>query len=226
MTTETLANLANLDNVGSGLDLQVILRDLVFPEFFLDVGEASWRNAVDSVSLVAGDRQKDLPDDFWAMKSILIPPTGSTQVAKGEGELKYIGEDTAAMLAAEVNTTQRKPTGYWIAARAGTAGDPGVGSFRAVRFDAPSDAPYTATFVYERGPVFADAQTNVNLDTWMPSIAQGALVKLLRRRVMEDRFGQNDPRYVLANDEYSVILSNILDRGTQQARRNYARYAS
>ena len=222
MTTTDIARLANLDGVGDSLDLQFILRTLVMMEFLSDVGEARWRNVSTTLTLTAGSggRQQDLPDDFWAMKDILIPPTGATSLQSGRDGLKYIGEDTKALLEMEFNTTAARPSKYNIVQR--STG----GSFRAIRYDCPPDAAYTAYMVYERGPVFEDYQTEVDMNAWVPEILQPGIASRLRMEVLKDRFGQGDPRYSVAKNEYDAWIERTVLRGSDQARRNFAKFAS
>lgn len=222
MTTTIIATLANQDGVGSSMDLQLLLRTLVMMEFLADVGEARWRNVSTTLTLTAGSggRQQNLPDDFWAMKQIVIPPTGATSVDTRRYGLKYIGEDTAALLDAEFNSVAGRPGAFWIAPRTTE------GSFRAIRYNCPPDAAYTAYYVYERGPVFADYQQEVDLNTWVPELLQPGLVFRLRQEILKDRYGQGDPRYSIAKDEYREWIDRTINRGTDQAKRNFAVFAS
>jgi hypothetical protein len=225
MDTETIASLANTDRVGDGLDLQSILRNRVCPQVFKDVGDVRWLQKTTTLTIAADIRQKDLPDDFFRMIKIVIPTAGTSPNnldAEIDG-LTYIGEDDNAMMRAEYSLTPGKPTKYWIAPREGDAEQPGVGSYRAIRFNCLTDRDYTAIYTYKRGPVFADLESNVDMDTWMPGIHQDGLVRLLRAFILEDRIGNGDNRYALAMDRYNQWLTDIIGN-PEQAKRNFAKF--
>lgn len=216
MNTQQIANLANLDGVGSGLDLQLILRTVTIMEYLSDIGDARWRRVNATLSLVANDRTKNLPDDFYRMIDIKIPPVGATQLCEKDS-LRYIGEDSNLVLQSEFSTTVAKPVAYYIVPRSSSTDT----SFRAIKFSETVDASYTAYYVYLRGPVFADLTSNVDMNNWIPELLQPGLVEGLRKRVLLDRYGQRDARYGVADAAYREWVQRAKE-GKDSARRNYA----
>lgn len=216
MTTEQIKILANLDDVGNDLDLDLMLRTVVIQEFMADVGDVRWRRRNTTLAIAPGDSWLGLETDFHSMRDIKIPKVGSATL-KPEDSLKYIGEDTNAVLLAEACTTRARPTGFYIAPKSVSGAS--TGAYQAIRFNCPSDATYTAYYSYLLVPVFADDEAIVDMDRYIPTLYQGGLVKCLRKAILVDRVGQSDPRYQEALGEYRTWLGKRIT--PDLARRNF-----
>lgn len=214
MTSDQIIALANKDAIGNGLDLEMILRTEACLEFFSDIGDVRWRRISTTLTLTIGTKTADLPDDFWKMIDLKIPPTGSTTLVKKDS-LKYIGEDHSLVEQAEFNSVPAKPSGYYIVQRSSDS------TWRSVKFDTPPDAAYIAYYTYLRGPVFADLSTPVDMDEFVPRELQITLAECLRRKILLDRVGQGDPRYAVAQAQYDKGIAKIVGGAQDQARRNY-----
>jgi len=133
--------------------------------------------------------------------------------------LKYIGEDTNLVLQAEYATTATRPTAFYIVPRASGA------TLRAIKFQAPTDAAYTAYYVYLKSPVFADYTSSVDMGQWVPEMLQPALIKALRRAILLDRYGQNDKRFGVADAQYREWVQRATGM-KDLAQRNFANFVN
>ncbi len=209
-----------------------MLRHLVLPDFFSRIGEVSWRNVFTTVTLAAAARQTDLPDDFWKMRAVYLPqsPGQTAQVIDGswcfppDWNLRYIGENTPRILACEAGSTPGKPREYWIAPRIAVPDVSTDISPRAIRFGCVADQAYTAYIAYERGPVFADDSTQVDMNNFVPELLQTGLVKGLRREILELRYNADDPRYAAAAAAFERWLETTDVRGSQLAPKTHGKY--
>lgn len=214
MTSVQIETLANMDGVAGDLDIKTLLRTECIMEFFNDVGDVRWRRVNTTLAITAPTRQYDLADDFGSMIDIKVPPAGSVSLCANDS-LLYIGEDSNLTLQAEFATTATRPLSYYIVPR--TSGS----TFRAIKFQAPTDAAYTAYYVYLKSPVFADYTTSVDMSKWVPEMLQPALVKCLRRAILLDRYGQNDRRFSIADGQYREWVQRAID-SKDLAPRNFA----
>lgn len=225
MNSDQIANLANLDGVAADLDLQLILRAQVLPEFLADVGDARWRRTNTTLALVVGTQKYNLPDDFYKMIEVAIPNAGQAYLQDAD-KLTYIGEDQNLVNKAEKNTVQYKPCGYYFVPREPNSTlstyDP---SHRAIRFDCPSDQAYTAYLVYVRGAYFADFQQQTDMNKWVPEMLQSGLVAGLRREIIDSRYGQGDSRWERADAKYQRCVVRARE-SKDHSTRNYAVYLS
>lgn len=201
MTTATIESAANPGNLATG-DFQIgtILRRKVVPRFLEDVGRIGWRRRSVPLTVTAGQRQTDLPADFFEVSSVW--PEG----------MKYIGEDDVLVAAAEANTVPGTPSGYWLVPSA-TAGR------TAIRFDVSASADFAFQVFYYYQIPFAADDTALDFAAWVPTQYHWALVELLRREIFFDRFGEGDPRFATADNEYKWWLAQIVPK-RELARRN------
>lgn len=196
MTTATIAAAADTKGLaGSDMDLQVLLRRNVIPAFLEDVGYVSWRRQAATASVTLGARYVALATNFWHMKTVGLATEEDTP-------LNYIGDDQVQILAAEANTTNAKPTGYYMKIHTD-------GTWR-LYFDAPFDVARTVAYTYDTNILFADDTTVVNLDIYIPSQFQWALVEGLKAEIFYDRYGVGDDRFTAAEAKY--------DKWVQRAR--------
>jgi len=210
MTTATIAAAADTKGLaGSDMDLQVLLRRNVIPAFLEDVGYVSWRRQATTASVALGARYFALATaNFWHMKTVAL-------ATEEETPLNYIGDDEVQVLKAEANTTNAKPTGYYMKIHTD-------GTWRAY-FDAPFDSARTVAYVYDTNILFADDTTVVNLDIYIPSQFQWALVEGLKAEIFYDRYGVGDDRYTAAKakrDEWVQRARNSPELSRGSSRRN------
>jgi hypothetical protein len=212
MTTTQIETYADIGGISSpDINLKVLLRRNVVPAFLSDVGYVSWRRQHATLALsVAGGKQYNLADDFWQMQSLTIDPDSSKSI-------QYIGDDPEKVMAAELNTTPGKPTGYYLVRRVTTL------LFQAVKFNYPPDQDYTARYTYYSTVPFADDTTEVELDKYLPSQFQWALVEGLKKEILFLRFGIGDPRYVAAEQAHRMWIERASEN-PELARRNLAAF--
>lgn len=195
MTTVQIESYADLSQLSApDIDLKIILRKKVVPDFYEDVGTPAWRRKTATLSLVAGDRTKDLATDFLRMKEIGVLPLVSG--------LRYIGDDPQLIALAEVPQSPNTPTGYYLVPSTG----PPVVATRAIKFDVPAAGTCTVSYTYYSTVPFADLTTSVELDPYIPPHFQWTLVHGLERYLFARRYGQGDPRFKVADEEYGRAI--------------------
>jgi hypothetical protein len=192
MLTSLIEQYADIGGLSTpDINLKVLLRHNIVPAYMADVGFVAWRRSFATLSLVQGTTAYDLPTDFWMMQSLTLAPDFSKN-------LQYIGEDPEKVMAAEANVTQGKPGAWYLVRRATTM------EYRRIKFNAPPDTAYTASYSYYTGPYFADDTSDVEMDKYIPNYFQWALVEALKKEILFLRFGIGDPRYVAAEQAYGV----------------------
>jgi len=217
MTTAQIATYADSKGLASSdLDLQVLLRRKLVPDFLARVGYTAWRRKEDTAAVSANVRYFDITDnDFWHMKKLVISGEEETQ-------LLYIGDDETKVLQAAATTTADadKPTGYYLRL---VAGSPAVWR---VYFDVPTDTARTFAYIYDTNIYFADDSTSVNFDAYIPHQFQWALVEMLKAEIFADRFGAGDEsRYSRATQEAERIIQ-LAQESPDLSRGGKARYIS
>ena len=211
MMTSLIEQYANIADLSSpDINLKVLLRHSVTPAFMADVGYVAWRRVLATLALtgVAGQGY-DLPDDFWMMQVLTIDPS--------DAPLQYIGDDPEKVLAAERNVTPGKPGAYYLVRRATTS------VYKRIKFNATPDTNYTARYTYYSGVFFPDDTTDVEMDKFIPSQFQWALVEGLKREIMFIRFGHGDPRYVASEQQYGMWIERAREN-PELARRTAASF--
>lgn len=223
MNTEQIVAAANKDQLAaSDLDLDAILRQEVMPAFFADVGDVKWRRANTTVSLVAPTRQYSMPDDFYKVTEIYLPPVGAASFVDKD-RISNISESPHLVAKSEWNTAPGKPTGYYVVQR--LTGTPPDYTFRAIKFDTIPDMSYTAYVLYLKGCVFTDLQTVVDLDQYCPPMLQPTIISRLRMEIMRSRYGQKDTRFSDERDEYTAWLGRCSESRDMARRGDHKVYA-
>lgn len=205
MTTAEIEGYANEEGLvigSSDINLKVRLRRKVIPKWEMDVGECAWRRKNTTLSVVANDREYDLPADFGKMLDLPEWRDSSRTVRR----LRYIGEDTSAMAEAESSTTPGSPAGYYFSR---VTGPPTA--LRAIKFDVIPSASFTLYYSYLSEIQFADLTTAVELDNYMPTKFQWALVEALKMEIYKGRISINDQRLVSAIEEYQSYKNDAID---------------
>jgi hypothetical protein len=67
-------------------------------------------------------------------------------------------------------------------------------------------------------------EEDVDLKSYIPEQYHWALVELLRREIIDDRFGQGDQRFATANSKYQEWLKRIAPKRELAQRGNRADY--
>lgn len=211
MTTATIESLATALVSGVAapdLPLNVLLRKEVIPKFLIDIGSNVIRRATAVLTVVVGTQAYDLADDFGSMVEVAFEDN------LGE-PLRYIGEDTLEVLAAEATTsaTPDTPTGYYLTRRTTTA------ILKKLKLNCFPLVDDTIRYIYWSNVQFADDTTSVELNQYIPEQFQWALVEALKAKIYEARFGIGDSRYVAANQAYQEWVGRA-DSVRELARRN------
>ena len=200
MTTAQIETYADIGGIAQpDVDLKIILRRKVVPEFLRRVGYPSWRRKNAAISLVASTQEYDLPDDFGSMKSLSLNSPQSSTVQYTE--LTYIGDDPMKVVLAAGTVTAAKPTGYYFVRRATTE------LFKRLRFNCPPDLAYTCRYVYNMNIVFADDTTSVEIDKYVPAEFQWGLVEGLKAYLYGVRRGLGDARKEDAETEFAKFIA-------------------
>jgi hypothetical protein len=190
MTTDDVITQANVGGIaGPDLDLTALLRDKVLPEFLADVRTPAWRRKSATVTLAAGTRRYDLPNDFDVALAVYSSVDADP--------LEYIGEDPRKVLAAET-ATAGTVTGYLVETPAES------GARHGLALSCPPDATGTLYLLYAKGGWMAEDGPVVDLDTVMPRRLHWALVEGLKREVYRERFGLGDARFQAAAAEFEA----------------------
>lgn len=205
MTTAEIEGYANEEGLvigSSDINLKVRLRRKVIPKWEMDVGECAWRRKNATISVLANDRDYDLPTDFGKM--LELPEwRDSTRTVR---RLRYIGEDSTAMAEAEASTTPGSPTAYYFSR---VTGPPTV--LRAIKFDVIPSAAFTLLYSYLSEIQFADLTTAVELDNYMPLKFQWALVEALKLEIYNGRISIHDERVKTAKEEYQSYVDRAME---------------
>lgn len=189
MTSEEVILQANVGGIaGPDLNLPVILREKVLPEFLADVRTPSWRRKATTLTLVAGTRKYDLPGECEQVLEVYSD--------LGAMPLEYFGEDPRKVLAAEA-ATAGTVIGYAVEIPAESGARCGLA------LNCPPDASGTLYVWYARAVWLAEDGPVIDLDTRMPRRWQWALVEGLKREIYLERFGLGDARFQVAAAEFA-----------------------
>jgi hypothetical protein len=189
MTTFEIESAANQGNIARDLNVGMILRMKIVPEFLFDVRVCAWRKKNASFSTAAGKRDYALASDMGELREVH---------RVGYGPLEYIGEDAEKVFAAESAEGNAAPTGYYLGRDPESSG----GKFQHLFLNAPADAVHTIRYTYLYRIPFADYVTPVDLSAWIPEQFHWALVEGVKREIFHDKFGINDPRTAQATAEF------------------------
>lgn len=212
MTTDQIEQAANRGDIATGdMNLKMILRRSVVPQFLEDVGRVSWRRKTTPINTVIGDRKYALPTDFVQAHGVYLP-------TDYDNSLKYIGEDPDRLARAESNVTNGAPTGYYI-----TQNTSGTAAWQSLALEAPASAVLALRVVYYFFARFADDSTAVDMAQHIPEQFHFGLVEGLRMEIFLDRFGQGDPRYVAVEGKYQSWVARASGR-RELGTRNYANF--
>lgn len=209
MKLSQIESQANRGHLAAGaFNIRSTLRFEVIPEFYRKVSDATWLRRNRLFKLVPPQREYDLPIDFRSMIS----------VGNKGAELKYIGEDPMLVTAAEMAVTASCPAGYYFVQDSENLLQ------KAIRFSAEPDMEYSLPYVYRSRLVFHNDADDTELDEHIPPDYQQALIQGLRAEIYLDRFGQQDQRYVVADQRFREIIEEAKEGAHDMARRNYAVY--
>jgi hypothetical protein len=197
MTTFDIESAANRGDVARDMNVGLILRAQVIPEFLEDVKACAWRKKWATVTTEAGVRDYALASDLAELREVK---------RVGYGDLEYIGEDAAKVFAAEEATENGAPTAYYL----GRDADATVGHFRHLYLDYPADAAYTLRYNYYYLIPYSDTVTPIDLGAWIPEQYHWALIEGLKREIYEERFGLSDARSMKAAEMFSQWKSRAL----------------
>lgn len=206
MMTSEVQTYADIGGISvPDLNLAALLRLSVCPKFMHDVGYTSWRRKIGTVN--ANAQAVALPTDCDMIEGVYKgAPTASNP------PLIYIGENPDSVMAAE-GSAPGVPSGYYFYPDG--SGNP----LGFIKFSCSPSPTFTATLVYYRKFTFADNTTDVDLNLWVPSQYQWALVEKLKAEIYKIRSGIGDPGYIVAEQEYKIFVERATDN-KEQARRN------
>lgn len=196
MTTTQIVSYSNTKDLAStDVNLEVLLRRKIVPYFLGRVGYVAWRRKQDTAVVSAGSKSFYISDsDFWHMKTLVISGEETTP-------LRYIGDDEIKVLQSVANGQSAKPDGYHL----DIVVDGSTPTWRVV-LNAPLDISRTFAYVYDTNVFFSNDSTLIDLDNYIPTQFQWALVELLKAEVHADRAAE-DPRYARAMDEAEKIIA-------------------
>lgn len=188
----------------------------VIPDFLDEIGDAVWLRRNSTITSVVGERDVELPLDFWQIRKVGVPDNYAGSVSK----LAYYGENAELDVDNETVTEQNPPTSFKLT-------NATIGGIRTLRFNCPPDAEYVFPYSYLCQPVFLSGEDDVSLDSYIPVRFQWALVSGLRRALYEHRFGQGDQRWIAADREYARRIDKARKwKNKDQSRRgDYYKYA-
>lgn len=229
MLTSQVESAANRGDLATAdFDIQLVLRSNVIPAFLEDVGRIGWRWRGYQLTTVPGQQSYTLPEDFFEMQDVwVVSGTGVSNVTVNTGgdsdPLPFIGEDPYRVAAALANVanypqTQYRPLGYFLQH---DVTDP---NRWAIWFQAPPDGTYTLWVLYYWIIPFADSSQDVDLRKYLPEQYHWALVELLRREIIDDRYGQGDQRYATSDAKYQAWLARIAKKRELAKRGDTANY--
>jgi len=213
LTTTDIATYANPSGLVTGasdISLQVILRRKIVPKWEMEVGKVSWRKKQNTLSIIAGTQEYDLQSNFFEMAEDAPMFVGSDDV---KHELKFIGDDAAAILRATAAAESTTPAGYWIIPLSNTPKQ-----MRRLKLDCLPVNAGTLYYAYYSKIPFADDSTPVDLDDHMPDVLQWGLVEGLKAEILRERFGIDDNRYLSTVAEYDSYVNKAIEYGYQGRR--------
>jgi hypothetical protein len=211
MTTAQIESLANSSGTATpDFPLQAMFRNVVIPKFLLDldgvIGRVSWRRVRWSQAVTAALREYELPDDFSHFEEIGYVSTDDPNVV---APLTYIGEDAAAVAAAEAATDQDEPSGYYLTREETDITHLGVMS---LVLNVPPESAFTLRGTYIRLIPFVDDTTEVDLDLYIPKQSQFPLVHLLKAEILNDRYSKGDQRFSTEMQKYEQAILSFISR--------------
>lgn len=181
------------------INLKLLLRHSVIPDFYETVGYPWWRRKFDSVNLAAAGTYVDTTaQDVGHIRTIKVGATLDP--------VEYIGDQDDKVFAGMIATTAAKPQQYWK--KITTSGGNPV---TRIYFQAPSDAAYTVYIAYDSHILFVDDTTSVNLSLYIPFQFHWALVEMLKCELYERRFGDGDPRYQRAEAKAGRLIAQAME---------------
>ena len=92
-----------------------------------------------------------------------------------------------------------------------------------LKLNMPATSVVTITVVYYWYLPFSDEE-DVDLRQYIPEQYHWALVEILRREIIDDRFGQGDQRWATANTKYQDWLKRIVTKRQLAPRGDRANY--
>jgi len=205
MTTTDVEKRANREGLAdANFELQETLRLDIVPQFLRDVtevvGTPHWRRQTLSLNFNTTERNYDLPANWGRFVELRLKLSSGGMAGD---PMTYIGEHPDKIIDCENDTTATCPTGYYVV----QGSESGLW---AVRLAAPSDAAYTARGVYYwRIPFDPDDPADIDLNLYMPADLQYGLVHGLRMRILEDKLGMEDSRYIRSEKAYNRLVESL-----------------
>lgn len=211
MNTSQIELAANRGDLATA-DFQIglVLRSMVVPAFLEDVGRIGWRKNLHTVTVAAGSRLVTMPEDFFEVADVLL--AGDTK------PLAYIGEDPTRVAQAEADSSTGALESYYLVR------DPVDPNRWAVKFNRAAGSSRSVTITYYWYVAYGDDSQDVDMRRYIPEQYHWALVDLLRREIIDDRYGQGDQRYTAANLKYQDWLKRIHTKRELAPRGNRADY--
>lgn len=213
MTTHQIEQAANRGDIATAdFPIALVLRQQCIPAFLEDCGRIRWRTKTYTFTTTAGVRKYTLPRDFFEVDNVYVDAATDP--------LFYIGEDAQLVAQAE--------------AASDAATDPGLVSYyllpdetddtrTALVLNVAPDEAADITVSYFWYLPFEDEE-EVDLRSYFPEQYHWALVDILRREIIDDRFGQGDQRYAAADAKYQEWLKRIANKRALAPRGNKATY--
>lgn len=178
-------------------------------EFFLGLDEFCgekhywWRRKAASFSTVANQQQYDLS---------LTPPVGAGTTDLEEVEEAFIVAGAPFPYPRRVNPsfTPRVQLAAFFGSNSVQQQIPHAAfftmPFQMWEFTFPPPTIYTIAFTYWAIPMITDTGSNINKPVpLVPPFLHWGMVPMLERRVLSYLFGQNDPRYQVADANYEAF---------------------
>lgn len=176
------------------VNLKILLRHKVIPDFYEAVGYPWWRRKHFTKSVVQGDTTVTISStQLGTNNSVGKIRTLSLNDTPKDG-MKYIGDRDDLVMSALLATEQARPVQYWHQLN---ATPPGIDIY----FQNPSNAAFTLAGFYDNHIYFSDDTTAVDLAPFIPHQFQWGLVEMLKAELYERRFGIGDNRFQLAKAE-------------------------
>lgn len=204
-------SLANREQLAdANLNLSQEAAFVIVPQFLRDIrmviGWTWWQWNTWSASVVASDRNIDLPNDWKRFRQVKTTLSDGTLSRE---EMRYIGDDEERVLVAEAATIAAAPCEYYIVRVSGVP---------KLRLAAPSDGAYTLRGSYDwQIPVSATADPD--LTDYIPLDTQGLLVLRIRMAILADRLGDKDSRYLQTEQEYRNGVESLSPEAEAAPRR-------
>lgn len=210
MTLLQIESAANRGDLATG-DFQagVVLRRGVIPAFLEDCGREGWRRKYYKFSTSLNTQAYPLPGDFFEAAGVFTDSSFCGCSALG---LDYIGEDPDRVVMAELNTTPGGLDAYYLAP------DPADANAQAIKFSAPADGAHSVVLAYYWYIPISDDRQDLDMRAYIPEQYHWALVEALKREIYEDRFGQQDSRFQVADAKYKEWIAKISVKREMAAR--------